>query len=337
MIPVFRPTIKRKEMDSVLTTLVSDVIGPGPVGEELVKVFADKLSAGGGFAFATYPDAIGLALSSLDLESGSSVVISALSPAFYLDELARFGLEASIIDVSEENGSLFIPDALRAIEEGAKAVLLHYPLGFIPETEPLVEAGVPLIEDVTSAFGGHDGSRLCGTAGDYAVIGLEPNHLITAGEGALVIARGRKQLSRLKQSVEGSLCARLMPDFCAALALVQLKESEGYFERRKELAALFSKAVMKGRHNMLVQPGEGENVHYSFPIMIESSVKDVGSYARKKGVETCLAFADSVMESMDDGFPKARQFMLRCLLFPLYPMLGKSQAEQISKVLSTLP
>ncbi len=338
MIPVFKPTIKRKEMDSVLTVLVSDVIGPGAIGEEVAKLAADKLEISGGYACATYPDAVGMALTALELEPGSRVALSALSPAFYLEELARFGLEPIVIDVEETGGCIHPASALEAVKDkGAAAMLVHYPLGYIPDIEQLLEGDVPIIEDITTAYGGNDGTRLSGTGGDYCVIGLEPEHLLTAGGGALLLASGRRQLTRLKQVVENGSRSRLMPDMCAALALVQFRESESYFERRKELASIFDKAVMKSRHRVLVQSGEGENVHFSLPLMIESSVKDVSAYARKKGVETSLAFADSLLERVSGDFPIARQFMLRCLLFPLYPTLGRQQAEQIAKVLSTLP
>jgi dTDP-4-amino-4,6-dideoxygalactose transaminase len=292
----------------------------------------------GGVACATYPDAVGMALKALELEPGSRVVVSALSPAFYLEELSSSGLEPLVVDVEEACGCMAPALALDAArDKGADAMLIHYPLGYIPDIEQLLEAEIPIIEDITTAFGGNDGTRLSGTGGDYCIIGLEPEHLLTAGGGALLLASGRRQYTKLKQVVENASRSRLMPDMCAALALVQFRESEGYFERRKELASIFSKAVMKSRHRVLIQSGEGENVHFSLPLMIESSVKDVSAYARKKGVETSLAFADSLLECVSGDFPIARQFMLRCLVFPLYPTLGRQQAEQIAKVLSTLP
>jgi perosamine synthetase len=345
MIPVFKPTIKRKEMDSVLTVMVSENIGPGPAAEELVKTAASCLNASGGAACASYTDALGFALAALELEEGSRVVVSALSPAAYLEELYRYRLEPVIVDVIEANGSMDMEAALEELENGAGAVIVHYPLGYIPDIERLVESGVPLIEDITTAYGGHNGNGLAGTAGNYTIMGLEPEHLLTAGGGALLFAAGRKESARLKQVVDNSSRSRLMSDMNAALAQVQFRESEHYFERRKELASFFGKAIMKTRHSTLIQPGECENVHFSLPVMMEGSVKDVGVYARKKGVETALAFADSLIsisttESDNEEssrYPNARRFMLRCLLFPLYPMLGKKQAEQIAKVLSTLP
>jgi dTDP-4-amino-4,6-dideoxygalactose transaminase len=66
----------------------------------------------------------------------------------------------------------------------------------------------------------------------------------------------------------------------------------------------------------------------------------VQSYARKKGVITQQAFTDSIItnsEIENGDYQGARQIYRRCLLFPLYPMLSRSEIETISKVLSTLP
>ena len=119
----------------------------------------------------------------------------------------------------------------------------------------------------------------------------------------------------------------------------QLKEIESYIAVRRETAGVFSRSVMKCRHRTLVQKGEGGNVSYSFPVCLEQGLKEVRSYARKKNVDTLPAFGHTVAaEADDDGrFPEARELMLRCLLFPCYPMLGKRNVEAVSRVLATLP
>jgi perosamine synthetase len=339
MIPVSRPTIKRKEMDAVLSTLVSDEIGPGAVAHELIKTVSSMLQCAGGYACSSYREALRLALSSLQLEEGAKVVLSALSPLVHLEAVKDTRLEPIFIDVDEANGSINTSEAISALETGAAALLLHYPLGFIPEIEPFLDSGVPIIEDITTALGGHDGNKVCGAGGDLVVLGLEPDHLVTAAGGGLVLAGKRKYLSRLKSEAESLSPSSFMPDLNASLGLVQIREAEQYFHRRVEIASVLTKALAKGRHHVLIQPGDCENVHYTFPVMVESSAREVAAYARKKGVETFLAFADAALSLFEEDahFPLARQFMLRCLRFPLYPMLGKKQVEQIAKILSTLP
>jgi dTDP-4-amino-4,6-dideoxygalactose transaminase len=104
------------------------------------------------------------------------------------------------------------------------------------------------------------------------------------------------------------------------------------------------------------QPGDAENVHHSFPVVIASSTNDIRQYARKKGVETAMAFGATVLSRFagsqlvegeaeaesdsaiaDGEFPAARALGLRCVRFPLYPALTSREVTTIERVLSTLP
>jgi perosamine synthetase len=73
---------------------------------------------------------------------------------------------------------------------------------------------------------------------------------------------------------------------------------------------------------------------------VETSLKDVRQFARKKGIDTQAAFNETLI-TMDDAvynaFPNAKNLLLRCVLFPLYPMLGRANVEAIAKVLAVLP
>jgi dTDP-4-amino-4,6-dideoxygalactose transaminase len=174
-------------------------------------------------------------------------------------------------------------------------------------------------------------------------VSLEPDGIITAGGGALLLGHGRKETLALSRLPRQPLPGELLPDFNAALGITQIKNIEKFIERRKEIAAIFSHSARQTRHKMLSQKGEAENIFFSFPLLLASGMKDVQAYARKKGIETGAAFTESILAWLPDGdaaaknYPAARSFLLRCLLFPLYPALTKSSIEQMAKVLSTLP
>ena len=46
-VPVFRPTVKRKDMGSVLSCIVSDKIGPGEISRDLVSGFVTSSATRG--------------------------------------------------------------------------------------------------------------------------------------------------------------------------------------------------------------------------------------------------------------------------------------------------
>jgi perosamine synthetase len=197
-----------------------------------------------------------------------------------------------------------------------------------------------VIEDASQALGGKVGERPCGGAGDMCLLSLEPSHIITCGGGALLLARSRQAAAAIRRIVESSPLYSQLADMNAALGISQLAALDRFVLARRELAQAFLQSLMRSRHASLTQKIEAENVLSSFPVVLSDGMKEARAYALKRGVETIPAFAESVAavdEQLTQACVRARSLMLRCLLFPLYPMLAKRDVETISKVLATLP
>jgi len=171
-------------------------------------------------------------------------------------------------------------------------------------------------------------------------LSLEHGSLLTSGGGALVYTSGKREAAVLRNAAEGLLPESRMTDYNASLGLAQLRDLDNSLEKRKEIRNLFLQAMAGKRHRTFMQNGESDAGCWSFPVVIESSIKEVISYARKKDVETEFAFADSSMAAgvVPEGqCPNARSLSLRTLLFPLHQRIGNAGAQKISRVLATLP
>ena len=328
-------------MDSVLTCMVSDNLGPGALSQRLVKDVAEYLGVDGGTAFREHHRAVSSAVDAIGLAKGSRVIISPLCPRVYREVFTEKEIETLFVDVEPETGCLDAEKIEKFAGQDIGAIVAHATLGFAPNMEALVEYGVPIIEDISQALGAHTGARRLGSYGNYIIVAMEPDGIVTSGGGVLLLGRSKKETSALSKIIENFPAELMLPDFNAALGITQIKNVERFIERRKEIAAVFSRAVMQSRHKMLIQKGEGENIFFSFPVILDSGMKDVQSYARKKGVETRPAFADSILTGIppdsERDWPAARSLMLRCLLFPLYPTLTKTGIGLIERTLSTLP
>jgi len=181
LIPVFKPTIKRKDMDAVLTCMVSDSLGPGEITDSFVTRVSEYLELPGGIALREYPRALEIALELLDLPEGAKVIISALSPAFYIDVLKRKGYEPLIADVDPSNAAIHPERVAELLPLGPAALVVHYPLGFVPDLEALSQFGLPIIEDISTALGSHTGVKRGGNYGRFVIVCCEPDGIITAG------------------------------------------------------------------------------------------------------------------------------------------------------------
>jgi len=339
-LPVFRPTVKRKDMDSVLSCIVSDKLGPGAISRELVSRAAHLLGHSGGAALGSAFLALSVALESLGLARGDAVVLPALAPSLWLRVLLDKGLVPLVADVDPESAAIDPQEVAKLVPRGAKAILVPHTLGIMADMEALRSHGLPVLEDASQALGGRLGEQPCGGAGDLCLLSLDPDEIVTCGGGALLLARGRQAAAAVRRIVESSPMYSQLADMNAALGISQLAALERFVLARREIAFAYSQSLLKSRHKSLLQRGDAEHVLSSFPVALKDGMKEARQYALKRNVETFPAFADTLAAREDPPAfpcPHARSLALRCLLFPLYPTLGRRDVEAVSKVLATLP
>jgi dTDP-4-amino-4,6-dideoxygalactose transaminase len=353
-IEVWSPTIRRKEMTAVLTALVDEKIGPGDGSAQFTAFAKEKI--GFEYCLALRSPAIALhqALKLLNLSSGDGVLVSGLSPVYYSIVLAGLGLKPVFADVSEISACIEA-ETLEKVTEPYKAVVLHHPLGLLADTSVFADAGVPLIEDISTAFGsrfeaaaegdadGDDGKSLGGEKdmipAAFTILGLEERDMITAGGGALLYAGERRNAAVLRNT--GGLPPEYaLPDMNAVMAAVQMRECEKNIEKRREIAGLYGQAALRGRHRLFSPQDNLVYNHYAFGIVIETGMKAVKQYAAKHGVAVESAFENTLAGAemvKAETCPHCRSLSLRTALFPLYPRLGAKNAEKVAKVITTLP
>ena len=369
MIALARPSIRRKDMDAVLSCMVTDRLGPGTIGDDLVGAVSAYLKLPGGIALRERSRALGIALGQLNLEPGSRVILDPLAPKSYHELICSMELVPHYVDTIA-GGVTIDPAAVEAAAPEAAAVITSTHLGYVPDMERIAATGLPLIEDISHGIGAHTGEQRVGCFGRFVLVGMEPDGIITAGGGTLLLTAIKKERAAIKKLADFLQSDALLPDMNAALGTTQIKEIEKYIARRAEIASVYARAVMRGKHRAIVQSGDAESVWFTFPIVLSGSAADAARYARSKAVETALPFYDSALavygtrpeadvdspagadeESVDsDGpvssvlpslpsteFPNANEMVLRCVQFPLYPALTSKEIETVERVLISLP
>jgi dTDP-4-amino-4,6-dideoxygalactose transaminase len=367
-IEVYSPTIRRREMNAVLTALVDDKVGPGEEAKLLVQTAREYLGFDYCLALRSPVLALHIALRALNLEARKGVVISALSPRYYERVIGDLGLRPLYCDVSPSRavpGRDTVEPLLNA-EKDAGCIVLHHTLGFVPDSAAVAELGLPLIEDCSESFGslpaenagGPEGSGegaanaggpggaasapgkyVPGAAGVFTILGLEERDMLTSGGGALLYGVNRRDASVLRGY--GDLPEEYgLPDMNAAMAAVQFREAAKNLQKRKMIAAQYLQSSLRTRHKRFLGRDEVEYNNYAFPLVLESGMKEVKAYGRKKDIAVESAFEHTLAGSgrVPEGCcPEARSLLLRTALFPLYPRLGAREIEGVSKLILTLP
>jgi dTDP-4-amino-4,6-dideoxygalactose transaminase len=325
-------------MEAVLSVMVDDQVGPGEYGQTLVEAAGIYLHSDYCLPLRSPARALHLALQALALESGQGVLLSALSPRYYLQVIGELGLIPLYCDVTPGTCSVSAGTLEAALErrpEGAHCILLHHTLGYVPDTAAIHVLGIPVIEDRSRSFGPDSAAdEAAGEAASLSLLGLEERDMLTGGGGALLYAHSRRNGAALRSM--DVLPEDKLPDLNAALALVQFKEAARNLTRRQEIGGIYAQAAARTRHSTFVQ--DGEYNYYAFPLVLETGYKDVKAYARRKDIDVALAFEDTLIASVPPlECPEAYSISLRTALFPLYPRLSGAEVERVGRLIQTLP
>jgi dTDP-4-amino-4,6-dideoxygalactose transaminase len=346
-IEVYSPTIRRKEMDAVLTVLVEEKIGPGEQSRRLVQIAKENLRFD--YALALRSPAIALCTAlklfrsaPADGAPAPAILVSALSPSYYAQAAEDAGMEVVISDVDPASGCVTTELITAAVEKAGgrvRCIALHESLGSLPDINAVIELGIPVIEDCSTSYGSALGEKKAGTFGALSILGLEERDLLTAGGGALLFAAERRNAAVLR-NLPPLPPEYGLPDMNAAMALVQMREAARNAEKRAEIARLYTDAALRGRHKRFTQPENFEPNNYAFPLVLETGMKDVAAYAKKKDIAVESAFSGTLISSgliSGENYPGAYSLSLRTVLFPIYPRLGLANASRVAKLIQTLP
>jgi dTDP-4-amino-4,6-dideoxygalactose transaminase len=340
-IQFYKPTLRRKDMQSVLQTMVDERIGPGVRKKEFLDILKSRLNMSGGIALRSYFDAITSSLELLGVVKGSIIITSVLAPKIYKVAAKKLGAKLMLCDINKDTGCLSSSSALEAVGKGGVVVLLNEPACQIPYQEDFSNLGVPIIEDVSQSLGSSYGDSFAGSLGDIVICAFEQEHIVSCGGGAIILYRDKNYKDPLKALYKDIARYEEMPDMNAALGIIQLAEFDGYLLRRRELFEMFKNALLKTDHKLFgISDLDFEPNSWIFPVVLDSKPEDVIAFAKKYHV-ICKPLFDNVAGSeAKDKFalyPGATSALLRGVAFPLYPYLKSSDIDTLVKVISHLP
>jgi dTDP-4-amino-4,6-dideoxygalactose transaminase len=241
------------------------------------------------------------------------------------------------------------------------AIILHHTLGFVPDTSAIAELGIPVIEDISQSYGSwlkpvdkeknkNDENpspkertetsevvnHLFGNS-QFVILGLEERDMLTSGGGALLFAMNRKDASLLRNfaGIPDEYC---LADMNSALAVVQFKDIQRNLDKRFDIAEVFIRSSLRTRHKRFISGNDANYCNYSFSLVLETGLKDVISYAKKKDIILENAFWNTIAGAqLAENCSVSNSLTLRTVLFPLYPRLCSRDVERISRLIMTLP
>src|SRR5438105_9456431 len=249
------PAIGDEEIAAVAETLRSGWLTTGPRAAELERRMAAYLEAEHVLALASGTAALHLALVALGVGPGDEVVTSPITWPATANVIVHTGATPIFVDVSDDDLNIDPALAEAAVTERTKVILPVDLAGQPADLDPLLELGIPMIEDAAHAAESRYRGRKVGSIADVTCFSLYATKNIAAGEGGLIstnsddVADAIDDL-RVMRRGHGSRYDIVVPgykanlsDVLASIALVQLDKVERHAEIRRRQFELYDEGL----------------------------------------------------------------------------------------------
>ena len=249
------PAIGDEEIAAVAETLRSGWLTSGPRSAELERRMAEYLEAEHVLALASGTAALHLAVVALGVGPGDEVITTPITWPATANVVVHTGATPVFVDVRAGDLNIDPERVAEAVTDRTKAIMPVDLAGQPADLDPLLELGIPIVEDAAHAAESRYRGRKVGAIADVTCFSMYATKNIAAGEGGL-IATNRADLAeavkdlRLMRRGDGSLYDIPVPgykanlsDVLATIALCQLDKLDKHTEIRRRQFAAYEVAV----------------------------------------------------------------------------------------------
>ena len=369
-IPFFKPSFSEEEERAVLSVLRSGWPTTGKEALAFEGEFASFIGAERALAVNSASSGLMLALAAFGVGAGDKV---ATTPYTYISTATaamHLGAEVVYCDIEKDSYSIDparLEDALKA-HPGIKAVIPVHVAGNLCDMQAINDCakrrGAAVIEDAAHAFPSKTAAGFAGTLGDAAVFSFYATKTITTAEGGMITLKDSSKAETIKPLrmngisrdvwnryterraswkydvvCEGWKCN--MPDILAAIGRAQLKKANGFFERRKALAAKYNAAFLQADFLETPPDGEGNAWHLYLlrvnPAKLSVTRDEFAALLQEEGLGISVHFIPHfdftlIKERyglLRSGFPNAAQKADATISLPFYPDMTDEDAQYV--------
>ena len=345
-LPFTRPSIDEATIADVAQVLRSGWLTTGPRCKALEAALSQRYGGRPVRLAASATAALEMALRLAGVGQGDEVITTPLSWVATGNVILQVGATPRFVDVDPATRNIDLTRIEAAITPATRAILPVDLAGLPVDRERLYEIarrrGLRVIEDAAQTMGARSNGVEIGRSGDLVSISFHANKNMTTAEGGCLVMNTEDEARRFEalrlqgvvRFADGTMdVERLggkanLTDVAAAIGLGQLKQLDGFNQRRKQLARRYFERLDRSLGLTLpIEEYEHGNWHMFQPLLPLSS-----------RAITRAAFIEAMkLEGIGIGvhFPAMH-------LFTLYRGLGHREgdfpvAERIGRSIVTLP
>ena len=356
MIEAQRPTISKRELESVLDCLIADMLSQGQITRNFERNFSNLFSFRHTLALNSLMAAYHLTFVAIDLKKDDHVIFSPFTSISVADAINIIGAKSHLVDIQPNsfhpsiNSILEIERKIRKEKENENCKIVYiadhvFGSAIDFNLKELSQNNILVIEDFTGLVGSTYKEEYFGKKGVISICGLSEYDLITTGNGAVVVTSDSQLYKKLNNLRYGS--ERLpksisydyrLSDFQTAMGLVQLSNLGITLNRRKKIGQYFLENISKTKNESYFKNPEIDS-YLKFPIIVNKDFDESFRYFKSLSIEVlkiCELPLHHFYSLSPLEFPNAERLFRKAVCIPIYPNLTTSQIEKISKALRSL-
>lgn len=363
-IAFYKPSIGSDELNEIKSVLDSSNESSKVV--EFEESMAQFVGVKHAIATCNATAALHLALSAIELKRGDKILMSVNTFVNVPEVVRHFDAEPIFIDINMDDMNIDLNKFEKALSENKskklRGAIISFVSGQTTDLDRLYEIaqkyGIILIEDATNALGvKFDGKRVGALQADMTIFSTNPSNgkyavsrdgvIVTNNEDIATRARLlRTHAITTTYDEHGNLDYIYdvvdighkydMSELDAAFALSQLKNTDKFIKRRKEIAKIYENRLAGLKH--VVTPAHKNEHIYTQYIVKVSRNRDVFARALKeKGISTglhyiplhLLSYYKNKYSLKITAFGSALTSYQQILSLPMYPSLTDDDVNYV--------
>ena len=266
---VMQPWLGAEEVAAVTEVIESGWVAQGPRVAEFERRFAETQQAEHAVAVSSCTTALHLALVVAGVRPGDEVVVPSFSFIATANAAVYVGATPVFADVEPVTGNLTAETVSAAMTDRTRAVIA-VDQGGVPVDLDAIRAvcdprGIVVVEDAACAAGSTYRGRPVGAGAEITAWSFHPRKILTTGEGGMITTSRADWADRARRLREHAMSVSAadrhasvisppeeytevgfnfrMTDLQAAVGIVQLSRLPEVVDRRRALAASYTKAI----------------------------------------------------------------------------------------------
>lgn len=361
MISVFGSDIGPREIEAVAAVMRSQWVGFGRGVDRFEEAFAARLGLPAFAMVDSGSNALFLAIRLLDLPPGSEVIVPSFTWVSCAQAVVLAGHRPVFCDVDPVTMNIRREDVEACRSPRSAAVMVVHYAGLPVEIDPILDLGLPVVEDAAHAVDARHRGRSCGGIGDVGIYSFDAVKNLTAGEGGGITARDPARIGRARRlrycgigksgfeaaaagagdrrwweyDIAEAFIKMLPTNMAAAMAGVQLERLAELQERRRAVWNLYDREFGDLAAVILPPPAAAGDRHGLFTYCIRARDRDrLARRLLEQGIYTTLRYhplhLNALYGQTGRRLPNCERLNDEALSLPLHPRLTLDEAARVA-------